>query len=69
MGGGEGEEEVVLWTSDTFRFIVSCHKPLFYMLASLCSLAIFEKPDHSDAWAVQTMVPTVFGLCLKGEAE
>lgn len=36
------EEEVVLWTSDTFRFIVLCHMPLFYMLASLCSLAIFE---------------------------
>lgn len=41
----------------------------FNMLASLCSLAIFEKPDHSDAWAVQTMVPTVLGLYLKGEAE
>lgn len=36
------KEEVVLWTSDTFHFIVLCHMPLFYMLASLCSLAIFE---------------------------
>ena len=34
--------EVVLWTSDTFHFILLCHMPLFYKLASLCSLAIFE---------------------------